>query len=197
MAKIITLPDRPGKNSHLICAEPFDFRRAEWAPLHPAMVHRSQAEVYEGKRQEDLSQGQPLSFTPSLLSLKGSLEVTCRFLFRARSDQERMGRIYLLAGLTELATRVPHDLLRTDLIRRLFEVVREMSAEMGLRWPAHQEGFLLPLPEALYPPNRFRRRLGQAASYKDLIKTLQEETSLQFDLVAANFVFYLPLSWGR
>ena len=195
MAKIINLPGLSGPADHLICAEPLDFRLAEWGPLHPALVHRHQAETYERQREADLSLGRPLRFVPSLLSLRGSLEVTCRALFRARQDRARMGRIYLLAGLTELATRVAHDLLRTDLVRRLFIEIKETSAELNLRWPSHQEGFLLPLPENLYPPTRFQTRLGRASSYKELIKALEEEVILQFDLMAANYVFYLPLSW--
>ncbi len=195
MAKVIPFPDRSGGESNLIQNEPFCFRRADWGVREPVQVNSQEAAAFEEKRAKALGQGRPITFAPHHLVLRGSLSQTTWALFRAREDESRMRRVYYLAGLMELAIKVPHHLLRTDLIRRVFEQIESLSTELGLRWRRGSEGFLLPLPPARYPLNRFPHALAQAPSLKKLLSSLNSETNIQFDLAGRLFVYYLPAAW--
>ena len=192
MSKILPFPVKKNPDPHIICQKPFRLRRAEWETRTPAMVGLHQAALFEDHLEETGKLGVPISFVPSHVPLKGGPDQTIMALFRFRDQEEAMRKVYFLAGLMELATRMSHDLLRTDLIRRVFETIRGLSRELVLRWSSGQQGFLLPLPESLYPMARLARKLETAASYKELMSILEEETLVQFDLAAKHFVYYLP-----
>jgi len=194
VARIIPFP-APARSDNLLAAEPFCFRRADWAPREAAQVWRPEAEVYQAKRREALKLGRPLAFTPSHVSLKGSLSQTTRALFQHRVEEPTMRRVYFLCGLMELATGLSHEVLRTDLVRRVFELVEATSGQLNLRWPASAEGFLLPLTAQLQPRNLLRENLSRAATLKELLDSLRAETDRQFDLAGRLFVYYLPPAW--
>ena len=197
MSKVIRFPSGPDREGDFLSRKTLCFRVAPWPAQTPAMVGLHQAALLEEHLEEVARTGQPLSFVPSHLPLRGGPGRTLRGLHAYRGDSGGMERVYLLAGMMELATRVSHDLLRTDLIHRLFATIRETSQELGLRWSADQEGFLLPLPESLYPGSRLARELARAATFKELMEILAQETKVQLELAGAHFVFYLPRAWIR
>ncbi len=195
MAKVIPFPGRPHGPDNLIIDSPFTFRRAEWRTEHPVQVQRPKAEAYEIKRRRAFSVGEPAVPAPIHKVLTGSLGQTLRGLYRAREDEDRMRRIYFLAGLMELATGHSHELLRTDLVRRVFGRIKELSEELNLRWRSWAEGFLLPLAENQYPTGRLPDSLGRAGTLKELMEFLRLETDAQFKRAARDYVYYLPPSW--
>ena len=197
MAKVITLPDRAGADDNTLSRKPFCFRRAGWLLSAPAQVARPEAEVYQERRRQALEAGQPADFIPSYLTLRGSLAQTLGALFRFRDDEPRMRQAYFLAGLMEMATSLSHDVLRSDLIRRVFAEIEENSARLKVRWQSWDQGFLLPLylsGENL-PAARLQWSLGRAGTLKELLASLRGETDAQFDLAGRRFVYYLPPSW--
>ena len=195
MSKVLRFPKKDGFKRKIPAQGPFRFRRAEWETQTPAMVGLHQAARFEEHLEEALGDNRPVSFVPSHLPLKGGLGRTVRALYFYRDDTETMERVYLLAGMMELATRLSHQLLRTDLIHRLFVTIRSMSGELDLRWSTDRDGFLLPLPESLYPRTRLNRELRRAETFQELLKSLEAETQIQFTLCSRNFVFYLPRGW--
>jgi len=198
VAKVITLPDRAGVDDNTLSLEPFCFRRAGWLLSAPAQVARPQAEVYQERRRQALKAGQPADFTPSYLTLKGSLAQTLGALFRFRDDESQMRQVYFLAGLMEAATGLSHDLLRSDLIRRVFAEIEENSTRLQVRWQSWDQGFLLPIctqGENLSTAARLQQNLGRARTLKEFLVRLKEETDAQFDLAGRRFIYYLPPSW--
>lgn len=195
MSKVIRFPSNPKKGEFFRNRELLCFRSAPWATQTPAMVGLHQAALLEEHREEAGQSGQPLSFVPSHLTLRGGPGQTLGALYHNRGRAAVMHRVYLLAGMMELATRLSHDLLRTDLIHRLFDNIRAFSLELGLRWVSGREGFLLPLPESLYPGSRLAHELAKAGTFKELMQTLEQETKAHLELAGANFVFYLPRTW--
>ncbi len=195
MSKVIRFPARPDKESHFISRRPFCFRTAEWETRVPAMVGLHQAAMFEDHLEKVVRQGGSVSFVPSHLALKGGPGRTVKALYENRENTERIEQVYLLAGMMELATRLSHDLLRTDLIHRLFDTIRTLSQELNLRWSSDREGFLLPLPENLYHRSRLEHRLGAAKTFKELMDLLKAEMQTQLNLAGEHFVYYLPKTW--
>ena len=198
MAKVITLPDRVGVDGDTLCREPFCFHRAGWLLSTPAQVARPEAEVYQERRRQALKAGRPADFTPSCLTLKGSLAQTLGALFRFRDDESQMRQTYFLAGLMEAATGLSHDLLRSDLIRRVFAEIEENSTRLQVRWQSWDQGFLLPISthgENFSTAARLQQSLGRTRTLKEFLVRLEGETDAQFDLAGRRFIYYLPPSW--
>jgi len=198
VAKVITLPDRTGADDSTLSLEPFCFRRAGWLLSAPAQVARPEAEVYQERRRQALKAGRPADFTPSCLTLKGSLAQTLGALFRFRDNEPQMRQTYFLAGLMEAATSLSHDLLRSDLIRRVFAEIEENSTRLQVRWQSWDQGFLLPIcthGDNLSTAARLQQSLGRARTLKEFLVRLKGETDVQLDLAGRRFIYYLPLSW--
>ena len=106
-----------------------------------------------------------------------------------------MRRVYYLAGLMECVTNVPSPILRTDLLRRVYQSIMEERERLRVVWRGHVRHFLLPLHTEFYNPNRFHHHLVSAQSLKDLYQAIQGETDTQFDLLVERYVFYLPESF--
>ena len=91
--------------------------------------------------------------------MDGGYHFTCLYLFRFRDDEKRMRRIYWLAGLMECVTKAPSPVLRTDLVRRFFKIIKQEREELNVSWKGNVRDFLLPLnaqhydPEALSMPS--------------------------------------------
>jgi len=196
MAKVIPFTSGEPVKSNLVCAKPLCFRCCDWGGVEPAQVSLPESNKYESRRKKALLQGEPLSFAPPCLTLRGSLAYTAQALFSRRDDEKAMREVYFLAGLMELATGLAHDVLRTDMIHRLFGVIGEISADLGLQWPSWQEGFLLLLTDREYPRSHLADRLARAETLKELLETLRQETDVQFDLAAQGYVYYVPLFWA-
>ena len=195
MSKVIPFPQKKDPAGHFITQKPFRFRRAEWETRTPAMVGLHQAALFEEHLEDSAGPDRQVSFVPPHVPLKGGLGQTVMALYNHRNDEVLMKQVYLLAGMMELATRLSHGLLRTDLIRRLFENIQNLSISLNLRWNSGKEGFLLPLPESLYPCSRLARNLEPARTFKELLHLLETETKAQFGLAAEHFVYYLPRVW--
>ena len=195
MSKVIPFPEKKDPDRHILARKPFRFRRAEWETITPAMVGLHQAALFQEHLEEVTRLGRPVSFVPAHVPLRDGPGQTIMALFQRREDASAMERVFLLAGMMELATRMSHDLLRTDLIRRVFEAIQELSRDLNLRWSSGRQGFLLPLPESLYPCSRLARTLERATTFKQLMQGLEAETRVQFGLAGEHFVYFLPKAW--
>lgn len=188
MAKIINIQERFGKGKQ-IQAENVTFHYLDWGGIFPAIVHQNQSEVYQNS-QDRVSQ-------PLYIELKGSLYSTLLGLYRHRESYRRMRQVYLLAGLTEVATGLSCHVLRTDLIRNLLKWANDLSNDLGVVWSSWQEGFLLPLPEHLYHSTNFHHKVVSVDTYRAFAALLKEETAVQLSLLKDNYHFYVPPSWAR
>lgn len=190
MSDVIHFPNRPLVADTLIIEEPMCFRRADWASAYPVQVHRHSSELHELNRAE--AAFPPGGQTPPHLVLRGSLARTLTGLYYFRKDEEAMKKVFFLAGLMELATALPHQVMRTDLIRRVFQRIDKLSDEMGVRWHSGAEGFLLPLGPDYQPREGLGAAVTGAETLKKLLLSVQAETDHQFRLACGWFVYYLP-----
>ena len=83
-------------------------------------------------------------------------------------------------------------LLRTDLLRSLYKTILDLRRTLNFSWKGNSTKFLLPLHPNFYSRSHFFDRIQQADTLKVLYETVGQETRIQFDFLAAEYVFYLP-----
>lgn len=198
MADLIDLLERK-KTSTLISARPVEFRWGEWASGPAWLCARSESEKFEAHRREALriSGHSHLRWLPNHVKLDGGSHYTVEALFRYRHEEDAMRRVYRLAGLMECVTRGVSPVLRSDLLRRIYEAIIAERNALQVVWRGPVERFLLPLYLHHGVVDRLLTLLTPLESLQDLFSVVDRETALQFDLLSAHYVIYVPLGFGR
>jgi len=194
MADVIDLSRRLPGRDNLITATPLEFRRGDWRGGHALMCTRAESVRFEKHRLEALSRPghEHIGFVPNHFTLENGCHFTALGLFRYRADQTLMRRVYRLAGLMECVTNAPSAILRTDLLRRFYQNILSERDSLEVVWRGNVQHFLLPLHSELYNPNLFFQHIASCESLKDLFAAIEKETNSQFDIIAKNYVIYVP-----
>ena len=192
MADIIDLSSRLKPASNLIAISPLEFRRSEWLSGNAVLCTREESAKLEAQRRKSTPDRPSITIVPNHIVLDGGCHYTCLWLFRFREDEKRMRRLYFLAGLMECITKAPSPVLRTDLVRRFFKIINEEREQLNVSWKGNARNFLLPLHAGHYEPNIFIDTISSAPSLKELLAGIEKETNSQFDILAGNYVFYVP-----
>lgn len=194
MADVIDLSRRLPGRDNLITAAPLEFRRGDWRGGHALMCTRTESVRFEKHRQEAFSRPghEHIGFVPNHFTLDDGCHFTTLGLFRYRADEALMRRVYRLAGLMECVTNAPSAILRTDLLRRFYQNILAERDSLKVVWRGNVQHFLLPLHTDLHNPNLFFHHIANCESLKELFAAIEEETNLQFDLIANNYVIYIP-----
>ena len=197
MAELIDLTRKFQNLENLIAAKPLEWRRGDWLTGHAMICTREESKRFEAHRLEayQVEGHKHIGFVPNHFKLDDGYHYTVMGLFHHRDDEAMMRRVYYLAGLMECVTNVPSPILRTDLLRRVYQSIMEERERLRVVWRGHVRHFLLPLHTEFYNPNRFHHHLVSAQSLKDLYQAIQGETDTQFDLLVERYVFYLPESF--
>ncbi len=197
MADIIDLSSRLKPATNLITPHPLEFRKGDWLAANAVLCTREESARFEAHRQKVIqAQDRPfMSLVPNHFTLDGGYHFTALWLFRFRENEPVMRRLYRLAGLMECITRAPSPILRTDLVRRFFKIITEEREKLGVAWKGNVHAFLLPIHPQYYSPNLFLNAVQGAPSLKDLLSLIEEETNRQFDILALQYVFYVPESF--
>ncbi|MCE5243832.1 MAG: hypothetical protein ABFD98_13680 [Syntrophobacteraceae bacterium] len=194
MADVIDLTSRlPGANN-LITSHPLEFRRGDWQHGQPLLCTRMESARFEEHRAGALAAPghRHIAFVPNHLSLDEGSRCTLLGLFRHRNDEGRMRRVYHLAGLMECVTNATSPVLRTDLLRRLYQEITEEREALQVAWRGRVDHFLLPLFPEHYNPNLFQHRISRAETLKELFDAVRGETDAQFNALSRFYVLYLP-----
>jgi hypothetical protein len=199
VADIIDITDRLPGQDNLIASGPLEFRRGEWHRGFAMMCSREESGRYESHRVEALRTPghQHIAFVPTHFVLDGGYHYTILGLFRHRSDEKMMRRVYRLAGLMECVTNFPSAVLRTDLLRRFYKSILEERDELNLVWRGDAQHFLLPIHPQHRSPNIMPQAAANAESLKELYQAIESETNTQFDILSRSYVFYLPTGFLR
>ena len=194
MAELIDLTKRFPPQDNLLALEPLEWRRADWLTGYVMLCTRQESERFEAHRLEAcrVKGHQHLGSVPNHFRLDEGYHYTAMGLFRHRHDDASMRRVYYLAGLMEAVTNAPSAILRTDLLRRVYQTIMEERERLGVVWRGHVRHFLLPLHPDYYNSNLLFTRIGRAESLKELFQIIRAETDAQFDILARHYVFYLP-----
>lgn len=194
MAEIIDLTRRFQSLENLIADAPLEWRRGEWRTGYAMMCTREESARFEAHRVQayQIAGHKHIGSLPSHFKLDGGYHYTVMGLFRHRHDEGLMRRVYRLAGLMECVTNAPSPVLRTDLLRRVYQSIMEEREQLGVMWRGSVRYFLLPLHAVHYNPNLFFHRIAASESLKTLYENVRLETDAQFDILANHYVFYLP-----
>jgi hypothetical protein len=197
MADIIDLASRFKPGSNLIVSRPLEFRKAEWLSGAAVLCTREDSERLEELRQKQArgSDRHFISLVPNHFTLEGGCHFTALHLLRFRKDEEAMRRVYRLAGLMECITKAPSPILRTDLVRKFFKLIVEEREHLDVSWKGHVRSFLLPLHPQYYDQRLFMHSIQSAESLKELLSLIETEAGRQFDILAGQYVFYVPESF--
>ena len=192
MADIIDLSSRLKLANNLITSSPIEFRRGEWLSGSAISCSKEESEKLEALRRKQATDRPPVMLVPNHFRLDGGFHYTILWLFKFREDEQRMRRVYRLAGLMECATKAPSPVLRTDLVRRFFKIISEEREKLNVSWKGNVRHFLLPLERRHYDQVVFIDSIRKALSLKDLLEEIEKETNAQFDILANNYVVYVP-----
>ncbi len=193
MAEIIDFRKKNGLPSNIISSSTFHFRWADWDSGSPIQCTIKEAEKYEKHRIETIQKGhQHISFVPNHFTLTGGYYYTVRGIFTYRDDEPKALEVYLLAGLMECVVNSTAPILRTDLLRSVYNKILSLKDSLKIRWQGNINHFLLPIHPGFYGPGLFLSKLNTCQTLNDLYKTIKMETRKQYDIVKAQYVFYLP-----
>jgi hypothetical protein len=160
-------------------------------------VHVMAAAIYEDYRQDCLAKGQdPSGQMPAHFSLEDSLADTAMALLRHRGDAARLEEVTYLSLLMEALVNTPCPILRTDLIRRVYQEVDTLSQRLGLRWRGRAQSFMLPLNEDAMRPRALEQGLAQVDNLRDFFNFLRETASARHTMLAKNYVLYYPRNFS-
>jgi hypothetical protein len=73
-------------------------------------------------------------------------------------------------------------------------MILDLRKRLNVSWRGGSSHFLLPIHSHLYERKGFFERICQADTMKTLYEVVEQETTAQFNLLAAEYVFYLPQS---
>ncbi|MBW1979829.1 MAG: hypothetical protein JRJ12_01290 [Deltaproteobacteria bacterium] len=195
MARIIPFDRGHQADDNLISQAPLEFRRGDWLRGEIIQCLRSEASKYQAHRREALRKGhRHLRFVPEHFSLVGGCNYTARALFRWRQEEDKARDLYRLAGLMECVVNGTCPVLRTDLLHSIYKTISELRQQLRVSWLGGSRQFLLPLHAKYYERTAFFAKICEARTLKGLYDIVELEASVQFDLLATEYVFYLPES---
>ena len=197
MADVIKISNRWPNHENLIDQHPLEFRKGEWHTGYAMMCTRQESERYENHRTEAYrSPGhQHIAYVPNHILLDGGYHYTILGLFRHRSAETAMRRVYRLAGWMECVTNAPSAILRTDLLRSFYKSILAERDDLNTVWRGHVQHFLLPIHPHLQNPNTLLQKIATAESLKELYQAIESEANAQFEILMHSYVFYLPASF--
>lgn len=193
MAKIISFENGRKVEDNLICRQPLEFRRGDWHEGQVIQALRKEAEKYQAHRRQALVGGhRHLKFVPEHFNLVGGWDHTILALYRWRQSERQAREVYRLAGLMECVVNASCPILRTDLLHSLYKTIVDLRRRLNVSWMGGSSQFILPTHPHLYERKSFFERICQASTLKMLYEVVEQETTVQFDLIAVQYVFYLP-----
>jgi hypothetical protein len=199
MGKVIHLQEKLQKPSgNLICLSPWEFRRSDWGGRHFIQMLKSQSTRLEYHRDEICKKGgKGVWHIPSHFSLKGGMFYTIRAMYTCRDNEYRMREIYYLAGLMDCLINQVNSILRTDLLKAMYNKVFEMKRDLNIHWYGPLDQVLLPVESQFYNEFEYRSSLTRACTMKALYRAIRTGTDKMFDILSLEYVFYCPGVEGR
>jgi len=178
---------------NVITQSPLRLRWGDWRKRQPLLVHVGSAAGYEEFRQEAKAQGQdPAGQVPAGFELEDAAAQTAMALLRHRDNEPRLLEVGYAACLMETLLNTPCAILRTDLIRRVYQEAQEVSAGLGISWRGRGGCFMLPLNEDARQPHAFAQRVEPIADLKELFATLRDIAGQRYQSLKKGYVIYYP-----
>ena len=193
MPDVIDFPGGSPSEDHIISDRPLRLRWGDWRTTTIIQVHLQTAAIYEDQRRECLAQGRdPAAQMPSHYALTGGMGETARALLRHHTSQESQIKVIYLAALMEAMVSTPCAILRTDLIRRVYQEIQTLSASLKTSWSGRDGRFLLPLGQDAADPQAFARKVSPLDNLQDFFSTLQAIADQRYHELRKGYAIYYP-----
>ncbi|MCB2226513.1 MAG: hypothetical protein KQH53_07520 [Desulfarculaceae bacterium] len=191
MDQVITFPG-DGRD-YVITDQPMRLRWGPWHTGRVLLVHVRSAALYEEYREQCLEGGQdPSGQMPPHFALEGGTQDTALGFLRHRDDTEAQELVCYLACLLEALLNAPSDILRTDLIRRVYQEVGQLSDRLGFRWRGGEGRFIPPTNQDAADPRQFERMVAPVSNLQEFFALLKDYAVKRYTSLAREYVFYYP-----
>jgi hypothetical protein len=194
MGKVIKFKETKGSvPDNLITSRPWEFRWADWESRHFIQMLRSQSRVLEKHRKEVYEKGDGKVYhLPPHFVLTGSMAFTIHGLFRYRKNEEKMKEVYYLAALIDCMIHQVTPLLRTAVIKEMYDKITTLKALLGMNWYGCIDQVLLPLDNRFHNDAEYRGSLARASSMKELYSLIKGGAEEVFEILSHEYTFYTP-----
>ena len=200
MSDVIDFPGGPGgpgrppeTNQRIITQKPLRMRWGGWRTSQIIQVHVQTAALYEDFREQALSKNQdPNAQMPAHFTLDDGQRITALALLRHRGRPEALADVCYLAALMEALVNTPCAILRTDLIRRVYQEVERLSQGLSLRWSGRPDQFMLPVMEDARDPQSFGRAVAPLVNLQDFFRTVRGLAEERLNILGSSYVIYFP-----
>ena len=194
MGKIIAFKDKKnGPPDNLIISKPWEFRRADWYSRHFIQMLRSQSTIFENHRKEIYEKGfKGIWHLPPHLVLKNGAAHTIQHLYGFRFNESKMRETYYLAGLIDGMINQVNPLLRTDLVRDLFNKIMTLKKILCVNWYGQIDQVLLPIDPQFFNHVQYRASLSKAMSMKEFYDLIREGMDKMFEIFSCQYIFFTP-----
>jgi hypothetical protein len=186
MARIIKFEKKTGKTPHnLITASPWEFRRSYWKGKYFIQVRRAHWNPPEHP------EGKPPEIPPHVV-LSGGMAHTVRGVYTYRGDTEKMREVYYLAGLIDCMVNRINPILRTDLIRDMYNKIITLKKTLHTNWYGHIDRVLLPMDARFFNQRSYELGLSGTGTMKELYELIRQGTNEMFDILSREYIFFVP-----
>lgn len=194
MADIIHFRERIKKApDNIIISRPLEFRRADWDNSFFLQMRKSQSEIFECSRDKTYREGKKfISCLPMHFVLKGGVAYTVKHLYINRENKGKMIEIYYLAGLIDCMVNQVNPLLRTDLIREIYQKITILKSMLSVNWYGSIDQVLFPIDPEFFNNALYRKNFEQAETVKGLYAIIRQGTLEMFEVISREYVFYTP-----
>ncbi len=182
-----------GAPDNIIVQRPLEFRWSDWQSGFFMQMTRKSSAWLEEQRHALHAQGKTgVAQLPPHHSLQGSMVGTIGALFAYRHDEEKMRKVYYLAGVVDCLINQVNPVLRTAMLRDMYNKVARLKNELGVKWAGPLDQVLLPIDGIFFNEMEYKRRLATAETLKALYGVIEEGTQEMFDILSHEYVFYCP-----
>ncbi len=181
----------------VISVQPMRLRWGDWRTSRIVQVHVRPAADYEDQRAERIAQGLgPPGSMPVHYNLDHGMRDTAMGLLRHHRDADAQERVIYLAAIMETLLNAPCPILRTDLIRRVYDEVDLLCSSLGIRFSGRQARFLPPLHEDAGNPAFLTHLVAPINNLQELFCRLQDLAKHRYQTLRKNYVIYYPRQVG-
>lgn len=190
--RVIPFPGGAGRE-HVITDQPMRLRWGPWRTGRIIQVHVGSAAIYEDYREDCLQKGQdPSGQMPPHFVLEGGQQDTALGLLRHREDAGKQEQVCYLACLLEALINAPSAILRTDLIRRVYQEVNRLSQALGFRWRGGEGRFIPPVNQDAGDPHHFARMVSPLSNLQEFYAALRGYAADRYRILSREYVIYYP-----
>jgi hypothetical protein len=182
---------------HVITDTPMRLRWGDWRTSQIIQVHVSPAAAYEDQRAERLAAGLG---TPGNMPVHYCLDQGMRDialgLLRHRERADKQVQVIYLAALVETLLTAPCPILRTDLIRKVYQEVNLLSNRLGVHFSTSQARFIPPIHDDAQTPDFLARCVANIDNLQNFYCTLQGLAQSRHAILSKRYIIYFPKKIG-